>query len=465
MDPPIDPAVFEQREMRQATTGQRWEYIASESEHPAMLHDVLATPDARQALAQRDIGAVYALLRDAGISQRRIADLTGQSQSQVCEIIYGRPVLQAHVLERIADGLGVERGWLGVAHAPGYSEHEVTSAQEVDDDMRRRSFLAAASAAVFGAPILGEAIDLPAPGDAPLPTRLGMADVEAIEHHLVGLRELARRYGGQADALGSAANHCTRLMQVQAADPVRARLGSALAEMHTETGWSCFDSGLHAQAQHHYRQAVDLANEVHDGYQTAYALRHAGLLPAETGDPNHAIKLYQLAEVHLRRSEARNDPRTPSLARWLSAQTASACTRLDTFRGQAQDHLAKARDGWEPADPFDRANMNMVTAWVGADLGRIDTAEPFAAASVREWGDSSRRDSVLAEISLATLHLHAREPDSLPLARTAIEHVSSLRSVRARQRLAPLLAELDSRSGSEARELARQARRVATAVA
>lgn len=424
-----------------------------------MLHDVLATPDARRALARRDIGAVYRLLKQHGVSQRVIAHVTGTTQSQVHEITHGRPVRQAHVLERIADGLGLERGWLGIA----YSDDTASPAQEVDDDMRRRSFLAAASAAVFGAPVLGESIDIPAPGDAPLPTRLGMADVEAIEEHLVGLRELARRYGGQADALGTAANHCTRLMQVQAAEPVRARLGSALAEMHTETGWACFDSGLHAQAQHHYRTAVDLASEAHDGYQTAYALRHAGLLPAETGDPNDALRYYQLAEIRLQGTHD-DDPRLASLTAWLHAQSATAYARMGRA-DLATDQLARARDGWQPADTFDRANMNMVTAWVDADLSRIDTAEPFAAASVREWGDSSRRDSVLAETSLATLHLHAREPDGLSLARTAIEHVSPLRSVRARQRLAPLLAELDSRSGDEARGLARHARRVATAVA
>ena len=41
---------------------------------------------------------------------RRIAQLTGQSQSEVCEILKGRRVRDVWVLERIADGLARVRG-------------------------------------------------------------------------------------------------------------------------------------------------------------------------------------------------------------------------------------------------------------------------------------------------------------------------------------------------------------------
>ncbi|MBV9028726.1 MAG: helix-turn-helix transcriptional regulator, partial [Pseudonocardiales bacterium] len=56
----------------------------------------------RAALAARDIGALYRLLRRVGVSQRKIAQLTGQSPSEVSEIIKGRQVLNVRVLERIA---------------------------------------------------------------------------------------------------------------------------------------------------------------------------------------------------------------------------------------------------------------------------------------------------------------------------------------------------------------------------
>jgi predicted XRE-type DNA-binding protein len=72
--------------------------------------------DMRLALAQRDIATVYRLLQRHGVSQRRIAALTEQSQGEVSEIITGkRQVVAYDLLVRIADGLGVSRGQMGLA--------------------------------------------------------------------------------------------------------------------------------------------------------------------------------------------------------------------------------------------------------------------------------------------------------------------------------------------------------------
>ena len=57
------------------------------------VHEALTSHRARRALAQRDITTVYRLLNDAGVAQRRIAELTGQSQPEVCEILKGRRVM------------------------------------------------------------------------------------------------------------------------------------------------------------------------------------------------------------------------------------------------------------------------------------------------------------------------------------------------------------------------------------
>jgi transcriptional regulator with XRE-family HTH domain len=62
--------------------------------------------------------AQFKLLQRVGVSQRRIASLTGQSQSEISEIISGRQVMAYDVLVRIADGLGVPRGHLGLAYDP-----------------------------------------------------------------------------------------------------------------------------------------------------------------------------------------------------------------------------------------------------------------------------------------------------------------------------------------------------------
>ncbi len=49
--------------------------------------ELLSSDEMRAALVNCDIGTVYHLLTKAGISQRRIAELLGQSQSEVSEIL------------------------------------------------------------------------------------------------------------------------------------------------------------------------------------------------------------------------------------------------------------------------------------------------------------------------------------------------------------------------------------------
>lgn len=78
--------------------------------------EIWRRPDMRAALGARDMQAVYRLLQRHGMSQRRIAAMTGQSQSEISEILGGRRVVAYDVLVRIADGFGVPRGYLGLAY-------------------------------------------------------------------------------------------------------------------------------------------------------------------------------------------------------------------------------------------------------------------------------------------------------------------------------------------------------------
>ena len=79
--------------------------------------EVWAKDEMRQACARRDVASVYRILNAAGVSQRRLAAVTGQAQSDISEIMRrGRIVSHVDVLERIADGLGTPRGWWGLAH-------------------------------------------------------------------------------------------------------------------------------------------------------------------------------------------------------------------------------------------------------------------------------------------------------------------------------------------------------------
>ena len=96
-------------------------------------------------------------------------------------------------------------------------------------------------------------------------------------------------------------------------------------------------------------------------------------------------------------------------------------------------------------------------------LGQLDVAERFATSALRSYGQSHRVGHTMAELLLAEIHIRAGEPQGLTLARQAIERASTLQSIAAhRERLMPLATVLETRPGSDTRELARTARQIAT---
>jgi hypothetical protein len=72
-------------------------------DEPPINPELWEYPAMRRALAKRDITAVYTILTMNGISQRRIAALTGQLQSEVSEILKDRQVRSYNLLARIAE--------------------------------------------------------------------------------------------------------------------------------------------------------------------------------------------------------------------------------------------------------------------------------------------------------------------------------------------------------------------------
>ncbi|MGQ0778734.1 MAG: hypothetical protein ACT4NY_30690 [Pseudonocardiales bacterium] len=177
-------------------------------------------PEARGALAERDIGAVYGILYRGGVPQREIARCTGQSQSEVSEIMHGtRRVREVQVLERIADGLEVPWPLLrllkqapdedGTYPTEGGPTEEGGPDPEVDEEMKRRVLIAATSLAALGQVVkeMGEVVELalPCSGQEPLPTRLTMAHVRARGRLVPLAAALEARPGADAKELARTA--------------------------------------------------------------------------------------------------------------------------------------------------------------------------------------------------------------------------------------------------------------------
>ncbi len=420
------------------------------------MHEVLRTAAARRALAERDISTVYRLLNAAGVQQRQIAELTGQKQSEVSDIVLGgRRVVGYDVFVKIADGLDIPRGWMGLAY-DGDVEIKPEAAEE-DEETKRRALLAAGGVALFDRPVLGEVLHIPVRPDVPtpLPSRLGASDVEAVKALTSELRGVARTYGGCAETVTAVAARSLPLRSIPGSDQTKAALGSALADLHTMAGWCCVDSGLHDNARACFATAMDLA--AHDGYQFALALRHAGIHMRDAGAYNDNLKACQLGLIKL--GESPDTPETAEAVAWLTAESAVAYAAMG-YRDEAEKAISMARECHMP-NIFDEADMDYAVADAYRRLGRLDIAEAFAVSSLRKWPATSQRDSVLSDIAVATIHVQTGEPRSPALAHRAIKSVAGVRSARARMMVSSLIEALEARPKAENRELAVLARRVA----
>ena len=432
------------------------------STKPAPLIDpaLYRRDDVRPVLAERDIAALYLILKDEGVTQRQIAELTGQSQSEVSEILKGRKVLSYDLLVRIAEGLAIPRELMGLSFGAAYGG-DVTVAEPprgVSAEMLRRHLIALGAVAAVGGAAIGELLgELPVPAPAPLPSRVGAVHVEKIRDLTRQLREAGRAYGSDPELGTSATAWASRLLDVPGTDPVCRALKAAVSELHIQAGWAGTDAGLHERAMWHYARGLKLATDAGDVYLEALALSYAGLSVEEHGYPNDGLKLLQLG-LHT----ARGIPPSRELRGPVEAvaheNAATAYARLG-YPQDADRELGRARELWSPENRS--GDPNQVAACLELERGRLDVAEPFVHASMRRWEGVSRRAHIQSGVLLATIHVRAGEPRGLALAHSAVTAASKLTSVRTRKRLEPLYVALEARSGSDAEQLARMARHVA----
>ncbi len=161
------------------------------------------------------------LTDEAGLSQRQVATRTGQSQSEVADIIAGRKVESHSLLRRIVQGLDIPPELMGLSWwaADGTYCGEVTVAElpeGVSAEMLRRHLLALGATAAFGAQIkgLGELLDVGTPTPAPLPSQLFGVHVVQVREQTRSLHEAIHAHGSQPQVSSAATVWADRLLKV-----------------------------------------------------------------------------------------------------------------------------------------------------------------------------------------------------------------------------------------------------------
>ncbi|MDH2429600.1 helix-turn-helix transcriptional regulator [Sphaerisporangium sp. TRM90804] len=430
-------------------------------------------PQMRRALAERDIATVYLLLQRVGISQRRIAALTGQSQSEISEILNGRQVMAYDVLVRIADGLGVPRGYMGLAYDEASHDLVVPPPAgprgDAGEDERVRLLLAHAAQVTIGAADVEQGRwRRPLPrSETPVPRRIGDAEVEQVETVTQTLRGLDYRYGGGVcrDAVVAQLAWSQNLLRADRTEQVGRRLHLALADQHNLAGWTSFDTGLYGAACDHLTRALEQAKHAGDPSLAANVLYRMGRVHLHRGRVKDALRFFQLGQISAQ--DASCELTVSMLCAneaWAYALLGDERLALKSIR-RAEDEFARADRDAAPCWVrfFGLTDLQAASGMTHASLaathpGHLARAAELLARSVGSRDDTMARSKVFELIGLATARLMLGDVDlGLRDGHEAVTLVTRIRSVRTIDRLSPLEEAAAERSGlSDARELCRR---------
>jgi transcriptional regulator with XRE-family HTH domain len=428
--------------------------------------------DMRAALAARDIAAVFKLLQRVGISQRRIAALTGQSQSEISEILAGRNVVSYDVLTRIADGLGVARGNLGLAYdestAALVGDPSAQSAAEAAKPEDNQELMARLTQLTVGAATVDPQTwsqPFPLPW-SPTPDHIGQQDVARLQAITEHLRGVDRQHGGGAcrEAVLGQLAWAQQLLRAQASEQTTTALHKAIADLHLLAGWAAFDIGVLGPARRHFARALEHARFVEDSSLVAKVLYCLGRLHLHHGWAVQALRLFQLGQVAAQES---------GIGRAVAMQHANLAWAY-SVAGDARQALAcvgRARDEYGRSEAeadvppwiafFDSAELQALRGMALANLPdrtpqhRAEAIERFSlSTALRELPFARPRAFELT--ALAWMLVDSGEVDhGVRVGHDAVDVAVQIRSQRVIDRFAPLRTTLARRKAhGDARDLA-----------
>ena len=441
------------------------------SQSSSVTREVWEDQEMRNALAAREVSTIYKLLRRKGVSQRQIAAYTGQSQSEVSEILKGRQVMAYDVLVRIADGLGVPRGYMGLAYdevtAARVAETREAPDAEEPENVKRRKFLAHAAAVAVGAHVLGADSGswVSNPVLTPAPGRIGMTDVRQVEAATRALRSLDYQYGGGfcRDAVVAQLSWGQQMLSASGSDVVKQRLHVALADLHNLAGWTSFDIGLIDSARNHFGRALELAKAGNSNQLVANILYRMGRVYLHKESPDDALKMFQLGQIAAQESGSELAVAVICANQaWAYAMMGHEDQTMKLI-GRTRDEFARS-GGNDAEDWVKFFNEDDVYAMIGTvhtvlaqqvDTKHTKYAIPALQRAISSYGDDMARSKAFNLSFLATNHLLDGDIDhGAKIGHQAVDLAQHLKSHRVRDRLMPLKAEADKRRNySDAKEL------------
>ena len=407
----------------------------------------------RDVLAARDVGAIFRYLSSRGWSRSALAAATGMAETRVRQLMQGRQEVHSYlVLERVATGFAIPRGWMGLAFAGDESVHEAAphaddriTAGETDSGwltdpsaaplpwtatggllaahavtdaggMERRNLLvllgAAATSTAHEWLIARSAPDMNRPAGRPVPPGV-------VDH----LDEIAAHLRRMDDQLGGGSLLALVRQQVRSVinllderrytETVGKRLHTTLAELLRLAGWLSFDTGQHAGAQRYWAAGLHAAHAAGDRALGANIL---GFLSCQAKDLGHVRDAITLAETAL----AGYPGATPRVTAILELRAAEAhanegdpeaCRpRIDAAFERLRDNAASTGEpGW--CYWLDETHAHGQAGYSYLRLGDWERARSHLQMATRIQAPAYAREAALRHVLLAQTYVRQDHPD------------------------------------------------------
>lgn len=389
-------------------------------------------------------GDLRAARERAGVSLDDLAERIGLSKGHLSRVERGvRPVTPS-----LIRSYELALGGTVAATAPGGDVGTV-------DDVKRRALLgsiAAASVGTAAAEPLARIFD----AEATPPTRVALADVEAVEHAtaLYMSMDLAR-HGAMAAAMARGAlEWATGLLRGHMDDRTRQRLCSATGLLADRLGWATFDAGAEPRALNLLTFALDSAARGPDRDLRAHIMLDLSSVLAHMGHPADGVEVLRMALGDERISSAEQAN--------LHAVAARHCAAAGDIEGGLR-HVERAeaaleRDAgaiapeWARSITYSPGHHDSALGLALFALGEDERARERLNVALARLDPGRTRTGLRCLIRLAALDLRAGErAEAERRARRAAAVAAEVRSTRVAGDLA-MLAEQAEQYGM--RELA-----------
>ncbi|MDX2601663.1 helix-turn-helix transcriptional regulator [Streptomyces caniscabiei] len=397
-------------------------------ELPARL---LTDPEMINACRVRDFARVFRLVKTrAGIYPSMIARRCDLTPSRVGEVIAGRrQLLHMDVIERIADGLRIPGGMLGLARRPWETPQALAvterEAPQVPEPEER-------SAASLPGPDVDSILALATR------TTLSPATLEAFRSSIEDYWRRDDQHGGEAlrPAVVGQLRYVVGLLKESRPPSIQNGLYGIAAELARLTGWTYFDARQYNQARAYFTEALQLAKEIDDRQFMANVLACMSLQATYQDKPADSLALVTAAQDQARSAFGT----TPRVLSMLSMREAFAHATLGshtaTHRAIGEAHRQFEQIQESDPDPswvtyFDELKLIVDTGIAHGRLGEAATAEPLIADALRREARTNQRGRAFHAFWLARTQLDQGKLDqACGTATQALESASAVASER-----------------------------------